>query len=179
MSSKDAPPPYEPTPPAPTPVHPGPPAPTPGAIIVPVDHEERGLSDGRKSMFLFMVFYAVVFVTLEFVFSLVTYPGFADDPRFENNPFAALMISAGCGIVTILGFIYRLVNNLGDNDLPWWFQTVIGTVTLMALGVWMWEIAILDSADANILKDDYVKIYKLLLAMVCIFGIIFCFLFCA
>lgn len=131
---------------------------------------EQGLTDGQKSYLLFSIIFLAVMMTLYLVFSLATYPDFPYDRRFEHNPFAFAMISAGGDLFAIVVYTVQLYKNWGQDDVPWWMAAFLGISATMGFAMWIWGIVILDSPDGEILEEDYEKIYKLLLSAVCIVG---------
>lgn len=133
----------------------------------PVKH---GLRDIEKSHLLLAIIFIAVIMTLYLVFSFVSYPDFPHDNRFKHNPFAFAMISVGANLFGIVVYMMQLCKNWGSKDFPWWFTTLVSVSMAIGIAMWMWGIVILDSSDGDILKEDYERIYKLLLSMVCILG---------
>jgi len=131
---------------------------------------KQGLRDIEKSQLLLAIIFIAVIMTLYLVFSFVSYPDFPCDNRFKHNPFAFAMISAGANLFGIVVYTMQLCKNWGLKDLPWWFTTLVSVSMAMGIAMWMWGIVILDSSDGDILKEEYERIYKLLLSMVCILG---------
>lgn len=130
----------------------------------------KGLEDNEKGILLFIGIYSAVVAIIALVFSLDTYPDFKDDKRFSNEPFTTMMMMASVSLFTTFVVALRLCKNMGDEDVPWWLHTIGGISAIVVNVVWIWNIVILDSGDADILEDDYIKIYNFILITVCIFG---------
>lgn len=111
----------------------------------------------------------MVFLLLESLFTFRN-PSFITDDRFKHDPFLLAVVDIGACVVIFTVYVFGLCQKE-----PHWLQYFINSTALMGLALWIWRIVVLDSSDANILRDDYRPLYTLWLVMVILPGIVIMF----
>lgn len=119
-----------------------------------------------KLGYCIQIIFCVCFLGLNVFFSLIAYPGFRTDTRFNYAPFALMMSHGTISILTLVCVLIRMCafGHIGDDKLPLPLKVYQYVIITLANLLWIWGIIVLASRhDSKMLKIDYNDIYLLLL----------------